>query len=218
MQKRIRLRVKIHKMSKNISAELVKQIRNKTSAPLLDCKKALEETNGDIDKAIEILKIKGLSKVDKKSGRDTSEGLIFSYIHAGGKIGVILEVNCETDFVARNDEFQDFSKEICMQIAASAPKFVSSDNIPGSFIEDEKRIIKAQVEEQGKPPEVAEKMVDGKLNKILEEICLLDQVYIRDSKLKISDLLNQLIAKLGENINIARFTRYQIGEVEDNEE
>ena len=218
MQKRIQLRVKIHKMSKNISAELVKQIRNKTSAPLLDCKKALEETNGDIDKAIEILKIKGLSKVDKKSGRDTSEGLIFSYIHAGGKIGVILEVNCETDFVARNDEFQDFSKEICMQIAASAPKFVSSDNIPGSFIEDEKRIIKAQVEEQGKPPEVAEKMVDGKLNKILEEICLLDQVYIRDSKLKISDLLNQLIAKLGENINIARFTRYQIGEVEDNEE
>ncbi len=218
MQKRIRLRVKIHKMSKNISAELVKQIRNKTSAPLLDCKKALEETDGDIDKAIEILKIKGLSKVDKKSGRDTSEGLIFSYIHAGGKIGVILEVNCETDFVARNDEFQDFSKEICMQIAASAPKFVSSDNIPGSFIEDEKRIIKAQVEEQGKPPEVAEKMVDGKLNKILEEICLLDQVYIRDSKLKISDLLNQLIAKLGENINIARFTRYQIGEVEDNEE
>tara|TARA_Y100001970_G_scaffold1216_2_gene1430 strand:- start:3073 stop:3690 length:618 start_codon:yes stop_codon:yes gene_type:complete len=205
-------------MSKNISAELVKQIRNKTSAPLLDCKKALEETDGDIDKAIEILKIKGLSKVDKKSGRDTSEGLIFSYIHAGGKIGVILEVNCETDFVARNDEFQDFSKEICMQIAASAPKFVSSDNIPGSFIEDEKRIIKAQVEEQGKPPEVAEKMVDGKLNKILEEICLLDQVYIRDSKLKISDLLNQLIAKLGENINIARFTRYQIGEVEDNEE
>ena len=218
MQKRIRLRVKIHKMSKNISAELVKQIRNKTSAPLLDCKKAREETDGDIDKAIEILKIKGLSKVDKKSGRDTSEGLIFSYIHAGGKIGVILEVNCETDFVARNDEFQDFSKEICMQIAASAPKFVSSDNIPGSFIEDEKRIIKAQVEEQGKPPEVAEKMVDGKLNKILEEICLLDQVYIRDSKLKISDLLNQLIAKLGENINIARFTRYQIGEVEDNEE
>ena len=218
MQKRIRLRVKIHKMSKNVSAELVKQIRNKTSAPLLDCKKALEETDGDIDKAIEILKIKGLSKVDKKSGRDTSEGLIFSYIHAGGKIGVILEVNCETDFVARNDEFQDFSKEICMQIAASAPKFVSSDNIPGSFIEDEKRIIKAQVEEQGKPPEVAEKMVDGKLNKILEEICLLDQVYIRDSKLKISDLLNQLIAKLGENINIARFTRYQIGEVEDNEE
>ena len=218
MQKKIRLRVKIHKMSKNISAELVKQIRNKTSAPLLDCKKALEETDGDIDKAIEILKIKGLSKVDKKSGRDTSEGLIFSYIHAGGKIGVILEVNCETDFVARNDEFQDFSKEICMQIAASAPKFVSSDNIPGSFIEDEKRIIKAQVEEQGKPPEVAEKMVDGKLNKILEEICLLDQVYIRDSKLKISDLLNQLIAKLGENINIARFTRYQIGEVEDNEE
>jgi len=205
-------------MSKNVSAELVKQIRNKTSAPLLDCKKALEETDGDIDKAIEILKIKGLSKVDKKSGRDTSEGLIFSYIHAGGKIGVILEVNCETDFVARNDEFQDFSKEICMQIAASAPKFVSSDNIPGSFIEDEKRIIKAQVEEQGKPPEVAEKMVDGKLNKILEEICLLDQVYIRDSKLKISDLLNQLIAKLGENINIARFTRYQIGEVEDNEE
>ena len=135
MQKRIRLRVKIHKMSKNISAELVKQIRNKTSAPLLDCKKALEETNGDIDKAIEILKIKGLSKVDKKSGRDTSEGLIFSYIHAGGKIGVILEVNCETDFVARNDEFQDFSK--------NSYKFQEYLEIPGILqIQGIPRILK----------------------------------------------------------------------------
>tara|TARA_B100000131_G_scaffold117769_1_gene114576 strand:+ start:26361 stop:26978 length:618 start_codon:yes stop_codon:yes gene_type:complete len=205
-------------MSQNISAELVKEIRDKTSAPLLDCKKALEETNGDIEKAIEILKIKGLSKVDKKSSRDTSEGLIFSYIHAGGKIGVILEVNCETDFVARNNEFQDFSKEVCMQIAASAPKFVSSENIPGSFVEDEKRIIKAQVDELGKKPEVADKMVEGKLNKILEEVCLMDQVYIRDSKMKVRDLLNALIAKLGENINIARFTRYQIGEIDQNGE
>ena len=205
-------------MSQNISAELVKEIRDKTSAPLLDCKKALEETNGDIEKAIEILKIKGLSKVDKKSSRDTSEGLIFSYIHAGGKIGVILEVNCETDFVARNNEFQDFSKEVCMQIAASAPKFVSSENIPGSLVEDEKRIIKAQVDELGKKPEVADKMVEGKLNKILEEVCLMDQVYIRDSKMKVRDLLNALIAKLGENINIARFTRYQIGEIDQNGE
>ena len=205
-------------MSQNISAELVKEIRDKTSAPLLDGKKALEETNGDIEKAIEILKIKGLSKVDKKSSRDTSEGLIFSYIHAGGKIGVILEVNCETDFVARNNEFQDFSKEVCMQIAASAPKFVSSENIPGSFVEDEKRIIKAQVDELGKKPEVADKMVEGKLNKILEEVCLMDQVYIRDSKMKVRDLLNALIAKLGENINIARFTRYQIGEIDQNGE
>ena len=205
-------------MSQNISAELVKEIRDKTSAPLLDCKKALEETNGDIEKAIEILKIKGLSKVDKKSSRDTSEGLIFSYIHAGGKIGVILEVNCETDFVARNNEFQDFSKEVCMQIAASAPKFVSSENIPGSFVEDEKRIIKAQVDELGKKPEVADKMVEGKLNKILEEVCLMDQVYIRDSKMKVRDLLKALIAKLGENINIARFTRYQIGEIDQNGE
>ena len=205
-------------MSQNIPPELVKEIRDKTSAPLLDCKKALEETNGDIEKAIEILKIKGLSKVDKKSSRDTSEGLIFSYIHAGGKIGVILEVNCETDFVARNNEFQDFSKEVCMQIAASAPKFVSSENIPGSFVEDEKRIIKAQVDELGKKPEVADKMVEGKLNKILEEVCLMDQVYIRDSKMKVRDLLNALIAKLGENINIARFTRYQIGEIDQNGE
>ncbi len=199
-------------MSDNISAALVKELRGKTSAPLLDCKKALEETNGDIEKAIEILKIKGLSKVDKKSGRDTLEGLVFSYIHAGGKIGVMLEINCETDFVARNQEFQDFAKEICMQIAASAPQFVSSDKIPGTFVEDEKRIISAQVHEQGKKPEVAEKMIEGKLNKILEEVCLLDQVYIRDSKLKIKDLLNQLIAKLGENIHISRFTRFQVGE------
>ena len=205
-------------MSQDIPASLVKEIRHKTSAPLLDCKKALEETNGNIEKAIEILKIKGLSKVDKKSRRDTSEGLIFSYIHAGGKIGVMLEVNCETDFVARNDEFQDFSKEICMQIAASAPKFVSSDNIPGNYVEDERRIIQAQVDEQGKKPEFTEKIVEGKLNKILEEVCLLEQVYIRDSKLKVRDLLNSLIAKLGENINITRFVRYQIGEVDQNGE
>ena len=124
----------------------------------------------------------------------------------------MLEINCETDFVARNQEFQDFAKEICMQIAASAPQFVSSDKIPGSFVEDERRIITAQVEEQGKKPEVAEKMIEGKLNKILEEVCLLDQIYIRDSKLKIKDLLNQLIAKLGENIHISRFTRFQVGE------
>ena len=155
-----------------------------------------------------------MSKVDKKSGRDTSEGLIFSYIHAGGKIGVILEVNCETDFVARNDEFQDFSKEICMQIAASAPKFVSSDNIPGSFIEDEKRIIKAQVEEQGTPPEVAEKMVDGKMNKFFQENCLMEQAYIKDSEKKVSELLTESIATLGENITISRYVRFAVGETD----
>ena len=196
----------------------IKKLRSLSGAGFKDCSSAIEESKGDIDKAIEILKIKGLSKVDKKSGRDTSEGLIFSYIHAGGKIGVMLEVNCETDFVARNEEFQDFSKEICMQIAASAPKFVSSDNIPGNYVEDERRIIQAQVDEQGKKPEFTEKIVEGKLNKMLEEVCLLDQVYIRDSKLKVRDLLNSLIAKLGENINIARFIRYQIGEVDQNGE
>ncbi|MBT6796068.1 elongation factor Ts [bacterium] len=204
-------------MANEILPEHVRDVREKTSAPLLDCKKALQESEGNIDKAIEILKIKGLSKVEKKSGRNTPEGQIFSYIHAGGKIGIIVEINCETDFVARNSEFQDFAKEVAMQIAASDPKFVSKDDMPDIFIEDEKKIILAQLEDSGKKPEIVEKMVLGKLNKILEESCLLNQVYIRDSKLKVEDLLNELVSKLGENIKISRFVRFQIGETVTNE-
>ena len=204
-------------MTNPVPSELVRKVRNRTSAPLLECKNALKEAKGDIDKAIEILKIKGLSEVDKKSGRNTPEGQIFSYVHAGGKIGVLVEINCETDFVARNNEFQNFAKEISMQIAASDPKFVSKDDVPQSFIDNEKKIILAQVEKSGKKPEFTQRIVEGKLAKTLEEICLINQVYIRDSKLKIEDLQNELAFKLGENVKISRFVRYQIGETQIND-
>tara|TARA_B100000029_G_scaffold515749_1_gene624434 strand:+ start:62931 stop:63545 length:615 start_codon:yes stop_codon:yes gene_type:complete len=201
-------------MSDSVSPELIREVRERTGAPLLECKNALSEADGDTEKAIEILKIKGLSKVEKKSGRNTPEGLVFSYIHAGGKIGVLVEINCETDFVARNDEFQSFAREIAMQIAASDPTFVSKEDINDNFVENERKIIIAQVEESGKKAEVAEKMIEGKLNKRLEESCLMNQVYIRDSKMKIEDLVNELVSKLGENIKISRFIRYQVGETQ----
>lgn len=195
-----------------ISAQMVKDIRDTTGAPFIDCKKALEETSGNVDKAVEILRVKGLAKVTKKAGRDTPEGVVTSYIHAGGKIGVLLEVNCETDFVARNDEFQEFTKELAMQIAAANPTYVSEQDVPEDVVNKEREIMKAQVVESGKPENVAEKIVEGKISKYFEENCLVNQIYIRDSKKKISDLLSDLIAKVGENIRIRRFQRYQLGE------
>ncbi|MGD9653320.1 MAG: translation elongation factor Ts, partial [Candidatus Dadabacteria bacterium] len=164
------------------------------------------------DKAIEVLKIKGVAKASKKVGRETPEGTIVTYVHAGGKIGVMVEVNCETDFVARNDDFQAFAKEVAMQIAASNPRYVSRDDVPEAELEKEKEIMKAQVIESGKPAEIADKIAEGKIEKFFEENCLIDQVYIRDSKVKINDLLQALIAKVGENIKVRRFTRYQLGE------
>lgn len=198
-----------------ISAQMVKEIRDRTGAPFLDCKKALEETKGDFEKAVDILRVKGLAKVAKKSGRATPEGVIMSYIHAGGKIGVMVEVNCETDFVARNEEFQRFAKEVAMQIAASNPKFISREQISEEVLAKEKEIMKAQTIESGKPEKVADKIVEGKIEKFYEESCLLDQVYIRDGKVKIQDLLSGLVAKIGENIVIRRFVRYQLGEALD---
>jgi len=195
-----------------ISAQMVKDIRDTTGAPFIDCKKALEETKGNIDKAIEILRVKGLAKVSKKTGRETPEGVITSYIHGGGKIGVMVEINCETDFVARNDEFQNFSKEVSMQIAAASPSYISPEDVPEEVLTKEKEIMKAQVIESGKPENIADKIVEGKISKYYEDNCLVNQVYIRDSKKKISDLLNELIAKVGENIRIRRFVRYQLGE------
>ncbi|MFI5322418.1 MAG: translation elongation factor Ts [Thermodesulfobacteriota bacterium] len=196
----------------DITAQMVKEIRDRTGAPFIDCKKALEEVSGDFDKAIEILKIKGVAKAAKKIGRETPEGTITSYIHAGGKIGVLVEINCETDFVARNEEFQAFAKEIAMQIAAGNPIYVSRDFIPKEELEKEKEIMKAQVIESGKPANIADKIAEGKIEKFYEEVCLVDQVYIRDTKQKINDLLQALIAKVGENIKIRRFTRFQLGE------
>lgn len=196
----------------DITAQMVKEIRDRTGAPFIDCKKALEEVSGDFDKAIEILKIKGVAKASKKVGRETPEGAITSYIHAGGKIGVMVEVNCETDFVARNEEFQAFAKEVAMQIAAGNPTYVSRESIPETEIEKEKEIMKAQVIESGKPENIADKIVEGKIEKFYEDVCLLDQTYIRDSKVKINDLLQALIGKIGENIKIRRFARFQLGE------
>ncbi len=195
-----------------ISAQMVKDIRDATSASFIDCKKALEETSGNVDKAVEILRIKGLAKASKKAGRSTPEGIVTSYIHAGGKIGVLLEVNCETDFVARNDEFQQFTREVAMQIAAANPTYVAEADVPEDIINKEKEIMKAQVIESGKPDNIADKIVEGKISKYFEENCLVNQIYIRDKKRKISDLLSELIAKVGENIQIRRFERFQLGE------
>jgi len=195
-----------------ITAQMVKELRGSTGAPFIDCKKALEEVSGDLEKALDILKIRGVAKASKKVGRDTPEGIVMSYIHTGGKIGVMIEINCETDFVARNEEFQAFAREVAMQIAASNPRYISKDQIPEAELEREKEVMKAQVLESGKPAEIAQKMVEGKIKKYYEEVCLLNQTYIRDAKLKIDDLLQALIAKIGENIKIRRFVRFQLGE------
>jgi len=195
-----------------ITAQMVKDLRDSTGAPFIDCKKALEEVSGDMDKALDILKIRGVAKASKKIGRETPEGTVMSYIHPGGKIGVMVEINCETDFVARNEEFQEFAREVAMQIAAANPKYISKEDVPQEELEKEKEVMKAQVLESGKPADIAEKIVEGKIEKFYEEVCLLNQTYIRDTKLKIDDLLQALIAKIGENIKVRRFTRFQLGE------
>jgi elongation factor Ts len=188
----------------------VKVLRDKTSAGMMDCKSALAEAGGDIDKAIEILRKKGISLASKKSSRATKEGTIASYIHTNGKIGVLLEVNCETDFVARNEEFKSFVKDLTMQVAASNPSYISKEDIPQNVLDKEIEIIKEQ--NKTRPPQALEKIVEGKLNTFYQEACLLEQPFIKDPKIFIKDLLTSLIAKTGENIVIKRFTRYQLGE------
>ncbi len=195
-----------------ITAQMVKDLRDRTGAPFLDCKNALNDSDADIEKALDLLKIKGVAKASKKASRETPEGSITSYIHAGGKIGVLLEINCETDFVARNEEFQQLSREIAMQIAAANPQYVNSGDVPESVVEKEKEVMKAQVIEDGKKPEIADKIVEGKINKFFEEMCLLEQAYIREPKTKISVLIQNAIAKIGENIVVRRFERFQLGE------
>ena len=194
-----------------ITAALVKELREKTGAGMMDCKKALSETNGDMDKAVDFLREKGLASVAKKSSRIASEGIVESYIH-GGRIGVLVEVNSETDFVAKNEEFQNFVKDIAMQIAAVAPKYVSREEVPAEEVEHEKNILTEQARGENKPEHIIEKMVEGRLEKFYEEICLLDQDFIKDSDKKIRDILNDLIAKIGENIKIRRFVRFEVGE------
>jgi len=195
-----------------IKAELVKELREKSSAGMMDCKKALVESNGDIKKAEEILKEKGLAKASKKAYRATKEGIIDSYIHIGSKIGVMLEVNCETDFVARNETFKNFVHDIALHITAAAPLYVSKEDVPQEVLDKEKELYRKQALNEGKPEKIIDKIAEGKLKKYYEENCLLEQLFVKDNDVKIGDLLKQNIAKIGENIVIKRFVRYILGE------
>ncbi len=192
-----------------ISARMVADLREKTGAGLLDCKKALTEANGNVDEAVTILRKKLGSKLDKLSSRATKEGVIESYIHLGGKVGVLIEVNCETDFVARNDGFRAFVKDLCLQIAAASPSYVSRDAVPEADVTKERDIATAQVE--GKPPAAVQKIVEGKLEKYYSTVCLIDQPFVKSPEKTVKDMLTDQIAKIGENIQIRRFVRYQLG-------
>ncbi len=195
-----------------VTAAMVKELREKTGAGMLDCKKALDESGGDIDKAVDILREKGLSAASKKAGRIATEGAVESYIHAGGRIGVLVEVNCETDFVGKTDSFREFVRDIAMQIAASSPKYVSREEVPAEELEHEKEILKAQALNEGKPAHIVDKMVEGRISKYYEEYCLLEQSYVKDPDKTISQLLNEKVSTIGENITIRRFVRYELGE------
>ncbi|RIX51795.1 translation elongation factor Ts [Paenibacillus nanensis] len=195
-----------------VSAAAVKELRERTGAGMLDCKKALDETGGDIDKAIALLREKGLAAAANKAGRIATEGVVESYIHAGGRIGVLVEVNCETDFVAKTDQFREFARDIAMQIAAANPKFVRREEVPADELEKEKEILKNQALNEGKPEKIVEKMVEGRISKYYEEYCLMEQSFIKDPDKTISELLNEKISKIGENISIRRFVRYELGE------
>ncbi len=195
-----------------VDASTVKDLRERTGAGMMDCKKALVETNGDMEKAIEILREKGLAAAAKKAGRIASEGIVDSYIHGGGRIGVLIEVNSETDFVAKNESFRAFVKDMAMQVAASNPLYVSRDQVNPSIIEKEKEIYRAQALNEGKPEKIIDKMVEGRIEKYYKEICLLEQPFIKDTDKSVQDVLTDLIAKIGENISIRRFTRYEKGE------
>ncbi|NLN06046.1 MAG: translation elongation factor Ts [Firmicutes bacterium] len=195
-----------------IPASLVKELREKTGAGMMDCKKALAEAGGDIDKAVEILREKGLAAAAKKAGRIAAEGIVDSYIHMGGRIGVLVEVNCETDFVARTDEFRTFVRDIAMQVAASNPQYISREDVPQEILEKEREILRVQAVNEGKPEKVIDKIVDGRLEKFFAENCLLEQPFIRDTDITVKELLQEKIAKIGENISIRRFVRYEMGE------
>lgn len=195
-----------------ISATMVKQLRDKSGAGMMDCKQALVECDADIDKAIDFLRQKGLATAQKRAGRAMTEGTIQSYIHMGGKLGVLVEVNCETDFVAKNEDFIQFTKNIAMHIAATSPLGLRAEDVPEETVQRERDIYHAQALETGKPENVIAKIVDGKMNKFFKENCLLNQPYVRDPDLAVEDVLNELIAKIGENITIRRFVRFQTGE------
>lgn len=194
-------------------ATLVKELRDKTGAGILDCQKALQENSNDIDKAIDYLRQKGLAAAQKRAAREANEGIVSSYIHPGSRIGVLVEVNCETDFVARNEEFQAFVRDVALQIAAANPSYVKREDVPADVVAKEKEIYEGQAKEMGKPPAAWPKITEGKLEKFYQESCLLEQSFIKDPSVTVKDLLTQKIAKIGENLVIRRFTRYQLGQV-----
>jgi elongation factor Ts len=194
-----------------VTSAMIKELRDKTQAGMLDCKKALIETNGDMETAVEFLRKKGLASADKKMDREVTEGIIASYIHSNNKIGVLIELKTMTDFVARNSDFQELAKELAMQVAAASPIYVSPEDVPADVIAKEKEIYKEQMLNSGKPENVVEKIVEGKLQKYYSEVCLLEQEYIKDSSIKIKDLIREKIATFGENIAVGKFSRFQIG-------
>ncbi|MDD4601741.1 Elongation factor Ts [bioreactor metagenome] len=195
-----------------ITAEMVKQLRERTGAGMMDCKKALTQMDGNIEKAVDFLREKGLAAAAKKASRVTAEGLVESYIHAGGRIGVLVEVNCETDFVAKTDDFKALVKDIAMQIAASNPTYIRREEVPEADLEHEREVLRAQALNEGKPANIVEKMIGGRLEKYFKEVCLLEQPFIKDPDKTLNQLITDRIARIGENISVRRFTRYQLGE------
>ena len=195
-----------------ISADLVKKLREKTGVGLMDCKEALRAADGDMEKAVDFLREKGLAKLAKRTGRAATEGSISSYIHTGGKVGAMAEVNCETDFVAKTDEFQAFVKDVVMQITASNPSYIRREDIPSEVLEREKTIYRNQARDSGKPEKILDKIAEGKLEKFYQEVCLMEQSFIKNTDITIKELLEELVTKLGENIVIRRFVRFQLGE------
>jgi elongation factor Ts len=194
-----------------INAELIKELRARTNAGIMDCKEALQEADGDLEKAVDHLRKKGLATALKRAGRETSEGVINSYIHAGGRIGVLVEVNCETDFVAKTDEFRDLVKNLAMHVAATKPLGIGREDIPEEILRREEEIYRAQAREMGKPEKILDKIVQGKMEKFYKESCLLEQQYVKDTDLTVQDLIHDMVAKTGESISVRRFTRYQLG-------
>ncbi len=195
-----------------ISASMVKELRERTGAGMMDCKKALGEVNGDMEKAIEFLREKGLAAAAKKAGRIAAEGIVESYIHGGGRIGVLVEINCETDFVAKNEDFRGLARDIAMQIAAAKPEYVRREEVPSEAIEKEREILRAQAINEGKPEKIVDKMVEGRIEKYFKEVCLLEQPFIKDSDKNVQHVINEVISKIGEKIDVRRFSRYEMGE------
>ena len=195
-----------------VTATLIKDLRERTGAGMSDCKKALTEVGGDMDKAIDYLRTKGLAKAAKKAGREATEGAVVSYIHGGGRIGVLVEVNCETDFVARNVDFQTFTRDVALQIAAMNPQFVRKEEVSQDVVDKERAVLLAKAKESGKPEPVVQKMVDGQISKWMKEICLMDQAWVKDADKTIDQVQQELIAKIGENIKVRRFVRFELGE------